>query len=182
MRSPLLALLALAIAATAHAAAEKPDRKANPAKPSATTKKKVKPEVVEPEAAEPLKLVPDSIDAATQIAMEAAKAAQAEFERLSAIGTDKVASPSNAKLAEVVVVAGVAAGKELQKARKDNATAKDSAGKPDAKAKPDAKDSGAKEPKTTPESKPESKPGAKPEVKAKPDAKGPDVPPAAVGL
>jgi hypothetical protein len=95
--------------------------------------------------AEPVSLVADSVDAATQIAMEAAKAAQAEADKLAAIGTDKAASPAKAKLAETAVVAGAAAAKELKKAKKEadaEKTEKETAKKPDAKKtdpkKPDA--------------------------------------------
>ncbi|MEY3949433.1 MAG: hypothetical protein RJB43_788 [Verrucomicrobiota bacterium] len=52
--------------------------------------------------------------------MEAAKVAQAEAAKLAAIGTDKAASPSNAKLAEAAVVAGATAAKELKKAKKES--------------------------------------------------------------
>ena len=67
-----------------------------------------------------------------------------------AIGTDKAASPSNAKLAEAAVVAGATAAKELKKAKKESDAEKNE--KPEAK-KPEA------------ELKPATKPATKPTAK-----------------
>ena len=160
MKTSLLALLAAAAIASAATTKEKPPTSSTGTvvvdKPKASTdKKKPKKEVPAAAAlADPVSLVADSVDAATQIAMEAAKVAQAEADKLAAIGTDKAASPSNAKLAEAAVVAGATAAKELKKVKKESdaeKSAKPEEKKPEAEApKPAQKPTAKKALKETP--------------------------------
>lgn len=129
MRHPFSALLAaasLSLGAPLLAATSEPKPPVPPGgnkpgvvgkKPATNEKKEAKPE---PKAkakalAESDSLVPTTVDAATQMALDAAKAAQAEVAKLSAIG-GKVVTAENAKLAEAAVTVGVAAAKELTKA------------------------------------------------------------------
>ena len=107
-----------------------------PAEKVATTEKKPKKEAkAEAPAADPVSLVVQTVDATTQMALDAAKAAQAEADKLAAIGSGKAAAgPSNAKLAEAAVGTGVAVAKELSKPKKEA----DSEEKPEPK-KPEPK-------------------------------------------
>lgn len=124
MRYPLFALLAAAAVAPLLAATKEPKPPAPPGgnkpavtgkKTPATNKSERKSEgKVEAPAAEPVSLVPATVDAATQMALEATKAAQAEVAKLSAIG-GKVITPANAKLAAEVINVGAAVAKELTK-------------------------------------------------------------------
>ena len=159
MKTSLLALLAAAALASAATTTTKGTNKKTSAtdgtttaeQPKTTAEKKPKKEAAAP-LADPVSLVADSVDAATQIAMEAAKAAQAEAEKLAAIGTDKAASPSNAKLAEAAVVAGATAAKEVKKAKKESdaeKTEKPEAKKPEAELKPATKPTAKKAAKET---------------------------------
>ena len=98
-------------------------------------------ETAAPEApADPVSLVLQTVDATTQMALDAAKAAQAEADKLAAIGTGKVVgSASNAKLAEAAVVTGAAVAKELSKPKKETeGEAQPESKKPEAK-KPESK-------------------------------------------
>lgn len=130
MKTPLLALLAAV--SVAFAASTGTNKKpSGPTPPggnkTATAEKKPKKDAkaeapVAPEAAaEPVSLVVQTVDATTQMALDAAKAAQAEADKLAAIGTGKIAgSASNAKLAEAVVGTGAAVAKELSKPKKES--------------------------------------------------------------
>lgn len=123
--SALLAAASVCLAGPLSAATSEPKPPVPPSgnKPSANKKtatgEEVKPKApakADPKAAlEPASLVPTTVDAATQMALEATKAAQAEVAKLSAIG-GKVVTPENAKLAEAAVTVGVTAVKELTKA------------------------------------------------------------------
>jgi len=170
MKTPLLAWLAaasLAFAATTNGTTNKKPSGPTPPggnKAAATEKEKAakKPGKTEPTAAapeapaDPLSLVAQTVDATTQMALDAAKAAQAEADKLAAIGSGKAAAgPSNAKLAEAAVVTGAAVAKELSKPKKETDEAKP---EPKAEPKPEAK---------KPEPKSEKKPaGEKPKKAA----------------
>ena len=142
MKTPLLALLvaaSVALAATTSTNNKKPSGPTPPggnktatAEKVATTEKKPKKEAkAEAPAADPVSLVVQTVDATTQMALDAAKAAQAEADKLAAIGSGKAAAgPSNAKLAEAAVGTGVAVAKELSKPKKEA----DSEEKPEPKA------------------------------------------------
>ena len=158
MKTPLLALLAaasVALAATTTTTNKKPSGPTPPGgNKTATTEKKPKKEAKAeaPAAAEviaePVSLVPQAVDATTQMALAAAKDAQEEAAKLAAIGTGKAAAgPSNAKLAEAAVGTGVVVAKELSKPKK----AADSEEKPEPK-KPEPK--GEKKPTTEKPKKP----------------------------
>ncbi len=146
MKTPLLALLvaaSVALAATTSTNNKKPSGPTPPggnktatAEKVATTEKKPKKEAkAEAPAADPVSLVVQTVDATTQMALDAAKAAQAEADKLAAIGSGKAAAgPSNAKLAEAAVGTGVAVAKELSKPKKEA----DSEEKPEPK-KPEPK-------------------------------------------
>lgn len=146
MKTPLLALLAaasVALAANTSTNTKKPSGPTPPggnktatAEKVATTEKKPKKEAkAEAPAADPVSLVVQTVDATTQMALDAAKAAQAEADKLAAIGSGKAAAgPSNAKLAEAAVGTGVAVAKELSKPKKEA----DSEEKPEPK-KPEPK-------------------------------------------
>lgn len=124
MKTSLLALLAAVALASAATTTTTTNKKTTVGTATSKTsvptsdKKKSQKEEGVAEAADPVSLVATSIDAATQIAMEAAKVAQAEAAKLAAIGSE-AAAPAKAKLAEAVVVGGVAAAKELKKAKKE---------------------------------------------------------------
>ena len=135
MKTPLFALLAAASVALAAATGTNSKKPSGPTPPggnkTATAekaekekkpKKDAKAEAPAPEAAaDPVSLVVQTVDATTQMALDAAKAAQAEADKLAAIGTGKaVGSPSNAKLAEAAVVTGAAIAKELSKPKKES--------------------------------------------------------------
>jgi hypothetical protein len=148
MKTPLLALLAaasVALAVTTTTTNKKPSGPTPPGgnKTAATEKKpkqqaKAEAQAVAPAAAaaaEPVSLVPQTVDATTQMALDAAKAAQAEADKLAAIGTGKAAGgASNTKLAEAVVSTGVVVAKELSKTKKEDGSHE----KPDAR-KPEPK-------------------------------------------
>lgn len=152
MKTSLLALLAaasVALAANTTTTSKKPSGPTPPGgnktaaaekvattEKTATTEKKAKKEAkAEAPVAEAVSLVAQTVDATTQMALDAAKAAQAEADKLAAIGSGKaVAGPSNAKLAEVAVGTGVVVAKELSKPKKEA----DSETKPEPK-KPDPK-------------------------------------------
>ena len=146
MKTSLLALLAaasVALAATTSTNNKKPSGPTPPggnktatAEKVATTEKKPKKEAkAEAPAADPVSLVVQTVDATTQMALDAAKAAQAEADKLAAIGSGKAAAgPSNAKLAEAAVGTGVVIAKELSKPKKEA----DSEEKPEPK-KPEPK-------------------------------------------
>lgn len=147
MKTPLLALLAaasVALAATTSTNNKKPsgptppggNKTATAEKAEKKPKKDAKAEVPAPAAAaEPVSLVPQTVDATTQMALDAAKAAQAEADKLAAIGTGKAAGgTSNTKLAEAVVSTGVVVAKELSKTKKEDGSHE----KPDAR-KPEPK-------------------------------------------
>jgi hypothetical protein len=145
MKTSLLALLAaasVALAATTGTNNKKPSGPTPPGgnKTTAAEKKpkkdaKAEEPAVAPEAAAPVSLVVQTVDATTQMALDAAKAAQAEATKLAAIGTGKAAAgPSNAKLAEAVVGTGTVVAKELSKPKKET----DSEEKPEPK-KPEPK-------------------------------------------
>ena len=110
-----------------------------------------KPEAPAADAGDPAPLVASSVDAATQIANEAAKAAMEEIKRLQGIGGDSAApSPGTAKLVEAGVTGTAAAAKEVSKAKKkpaaeEAATEAAPAAKPDKKQKPTATEEGAKD-------------------------------------
>lgn len=146
MKTSLLALLAAASVAFAASTGTTNKKPSGPTPPGgnktataekvATTEKKPKKEAkVEAPAADPVSLVVQTVDATTQMALDAAKAAQAEADKLAAIGSGKAAAgPSNAKLAEAAVGTGVAVAKELSKPKKEA----DSEEKPEPK-KPEPK-------------------------------------------
>jgi hypothetical protein len=131
MKTPLLALFAAASVALAAATATNNKKPAGPTPPGGNktaaadkkSKKEAKAEapVAAPEVpAEPVPLVVQSVDATTQLALAAAKVAQAEADRLAAIGTGKPAGGvTNAKLAGAVVGAGGAVAGELSKPKKE---------------------------------------------------------------
>jgi hypothetical protein len=134
MKTTLLALLAAASVAFAASTGTNNKKPSGPTPPggnkTATAekaekekkpKKEAKAEAPAPEApADPVALVLQTVDATTQMALDAAKAAQAEADKLAAIGTGKiVGSASNAKLAEAAVVTGAAVAKELSKPKKE---------------------------------------------------------------
>jgi len=113
--------------------ASKPSVKSKPSKPSTQTEaapakdsaeNKSKPKKGEdapaaPDAGSPASIVGNSVDAATQIANEAAKAAMEEIKRLQGIGGDAPApSPATGKLVEAGVAGTAAAAKEVSKAKK----------------------------------------------------------------
>ena len=106
-----------------------------------------------PEAGSPASLVGNTIDAATQIANEATKAAMEEIKRLQGLGGDSAApSPGTAKLVEAGVAGTAAAAKEVSKAKKkpapeEAATEAEPAAKPDKKKKPATTEEGAKDSK-----------------------------------
>jgi hypothetical protein len=151
MKTPLLALLAaasVALAATTSTNNKKPSGPTPPGgnktaiaeKAEKKSKKEAKAEAqaVAPAAAaaaEPVSLVPQTVDATTQMALDAAKAAQAEADKLAAIGTGKAAGgASNGKLAEAAVGTAVVVSKELSKSKKEDGSHE----KPDAR-KPEPK-------------------------------------------
>ena len=123
MKTPLLALLAAATVALAATTSTNTNKKpSGPTPPggnkTATAEKAEKkpkkdakaeaPAAAPVAAAEPASLVVQTVDATTQMALNAAKAAQEEVAKLTAIGTGKAAGgASNAKLAEAVVGTGV---------------------------------------------------------------------------
>lgn len=131
MKTPLLALLAAATVALAATTSTNNKKPSGPTPPggnkTAATEKKPKKDakadapVAAPEAAaDPVSLVVQTVDATTQMALDAAKAAQAEADKLAAIGSGKAAAgPSNAKLAEAAVGTGVVIAKELSKPKKE---------------------------------------------------------------
>ncbi len=104
-----------------------------------------------PDAGSPASIVGNSIDAATQIANEATKAAMEEIKRLQGLGGDSAApSPGTAKLVEAGVAGTAAAAKEVGKAKKKPApeeatTEAEPAAKPDKKKKPATTEEGAKD-------------------------------------
>jgi len=154
MKTSLLALLAaasVAFAASTGTTNKKPSGPTPPGgnKPATAEKaekekkpkKDAKAEAVAAEAAaDPVSLVLQTVDATTQMALDAAKAAQAEADKLAAIGTGKVVgAASNAKLAEAAVVTGAAVAKELSKPKKETeGEAQPESKKPEAK-KPESK-------------------------------------------
>lgn len=76
-----------------------------------------------PDAGSPASIVGNSVDAATQIANEAAKAAMEEIKRLQGIGGDApTPSPATGKLVEAGVAGTAAAAKEVSKAKKKPAS------------------------------------------------------------
>jgi len=132
MKTPLLALLvAASVALAANTSTNTNKKPSGPTPPGgnktataekvATTEKKPKKEAkAEAPAADPVSLVVQTVDATTQMALDAAKAAQAEADKLAAIGSGKAAAgPSNAKLAEAAVGTGVVIAKELSKPKKE---------------------------------------------------------------
>jgi hypothetical protein len=143
----------------------KPSAKSKPAKPSGQTEavpakeaadNKPKPKKGEeapaaPDAGSPASIVGNSVDAATQIANEAAKAAMEEIKRLQAIGGDAPApSPATGKLVEAGVAGTAAAAKEVSKAKKkpvaeEATTDAEPAAKPEKKKKPTAPEEGTKD-------------------------------------
>jgi len=120
--------------------------------PSTPPPKKMKKgeEASAPEAGSPAALVGNSVDAATQIANEAAKAAMEEIKRLQAIGGDSAApAPATGKLVEAGVAGTAAVAKEASKAKKKPApeeasSEQEPAAKPEKKKKPAAEE-GAKD-------------------------------------
>ena len=144
MKTNLLALLAavaLASAATTTTTTNKKTTGGTTTRKTTTAdKKKPQKEEVAAPAADAVPLVADSVDAATQIAMEAAKVAQAEAAKLAAIGSEVVA-PLGIKAAEAVIVGGHAAAKELKKVKKEGVDEKKSEEK-----KPEAKPTAEKKP------------------------------------
>jgi hypothetical protein len=169
MKTPLLALLAAATVALAANTSTNNKKPSGPTPPggnkTAATEKKPKKDakaeapVAEPEAAaEPVSLMPQTIDATTQMALTAAKAAQEEVAKLAAIGTGQAAGAvSNAKLAEAAVATGTAVAKELSKPKQEG----------EGEAKPEGKKPEAKKPETKSEPKAEKKPaGEKPKKAA----------------
>lgn len=165
MKTPLLAWLAAASVAFAASTGTNNKKPSGPTPPGGNKtaaaekaekkpKKDAKAEAPAPEAAaDPVSLVVQTVDATTQMALDAAKAAQAEADKLAAIGTGKiVGAASNAKLAEAAVVTGAAVAKELSKPKKETDEAKPESKKPE---KPEPKS----EKKPTPE-KPKKAAGA----------------------
>ena len=165
MKTPLLALLAaatVALAATTSTNNKKPSGPTPPGgnKTAATEKKPKKdakadaPAAAPEAAAEPVAIVVQAVDATTQMALDAAKAAQAEVDKLAAIGTGKAAAgPSNAKLAEAAVGTAAIVAKELSKPKQEG----------EGEAKPEGKKPEAKKPEAKSEPKAEKKPaGEKP--------------------
>jgi len=139
----------------------KPSAKSKPAKPSGQTEavpakeaadNKPKPKKGEeapaaPDAGSPASIVGNSVDAATQIANEAAKAAMEEIKRLQAIGGDAPApSPATGKLVEAGVAGTAAAAKEVSKAKKKpGAEEATTEAEPEKKKKPTAPEEGTKD-------------------------------------
>ena len=128
MKTSLLALLAAASVAFAASTGTTNKKPSGPTPPggnkTATVEKKPKKEAKAEAPAEapadPVSLVVQTVDATTQMALDAAKAAQAEADKLAAIGSGKAAAgPSNAKLAEAAVGTGVVIAKELSKPKKE---------------------------------------------------------------
>jgi hypothetical protein len=128
MKTSLLALLAaasVALAATTSTNNKKPSGPTPPGGNKTATvekkpKKEAKAEAPAEAPADPVSLVVQTVDATTQMALDAAKAAQAEADKLAAIGSGKAAAgPSNAKLAEAAVGTGVVIAKELSKPKKE---------------------------------------------------------------
>jgi hypothetical protein len=169
MKTSLLAWLAaatVALAATTSTNNKKPSGPTPPGGNKTATaekaekekkpKKEAKAEEPAPAAvADPVSLVLQTVDATTQMALDAAKAAQAEADKLAAIGTGKiVGSAANAKLAEAAVVTGAAVAKELSKPKKESDEAQPEGKKPESK-KPEK-----------PEPKAEKKPPAEKPKKA----------------
>ncbi len=162
MKTSLLALLAaasVALAANTTTTSKKPSGPTPPGgnktataekvattEKTATTEKKTKKEAkAEAPVAEAVSLVAQTVDATTQMALDAAKAAQAEADKLAAIGTGKtVGSASNAKLAEAAVVTGAAVAKELSKPKKGS----------EGEAQPESKKPESKKPEPKAEKKP----------------------------
>ena len=167
MKTLLLAWLAAASVAFAASTGTNNKKPSGPTPPggnkTATAEKEKKPkkdakaEAPAPEAAaDPVSLVVQTVDATTQMALDAAKAAQAEADKLAAIGTGKiVGSASNAKLAEAVVGTGAAVAKELSKPKKES----------EGEARPESKKPESKKPEK-PEPKAEKKPTAEKPKKA----------------
>ncbi|MEY4403098.1 MAG: hypothetical protein RIR91_1133 [Verrucomicrobiota bacterium] len=114
-------------------------------------KKKKGEEAAAPDAGSPAALVGNSVDAATQIANEAAKAAMEEIKRLQAIGGDSAApGPGAGKLVEAGVAGTAAVAKEAGKAQKkkpteETSTEQEPAAKPEKKKKPAPTEEGAKD-------------------------------------
>ncbi len=165
MKTSLLALLAaasVALAATTSTNNKKPSGPTPPGgnKTAATEKKPKKDAKAETPVAAPeaVSLVPQTVDATTQMALAAAKAAQEEVAKLAAIGTGQAAGDaSNAKLVEAVVATGTAVAKELSKPKQEG----------EGEAKPEDKKPEAKKPEAKPETKAEKKPaGEKPKKAA----------------
>jgi len=139
----------------------KPSAKSKPAKASGQTEavpakeaadNKPKPKKGEeapaaPDAGSPASIVGNSVDAATQIANEAAKAAMEEIKRLQAIGGDAPApSPATGKLVEAGVAGTAAAAKEVSKAKKKpGAEEATTEAEPEKKKKPTAPEEGTKD-------------------------------------
>jgi hypothetical protein len=133
MKTSLLALLAAASVAFAASTGTTNKKPSGPTPPggnkTATAekaekekkpKKEAKAEAPAEAPADPVSLVVQTVDATTQMALDAAKAAQAEADKLAAIGSGKAAAgPSNAKLAEAAVGTGVVIAKELSKPKKE---------------------------------------------------------------
>ncbi len=119
--------------------------------PAGKPKQKKGEDTAAPEAGSPASLVGNTIDAATQIANEATKAAMEEIKRLQGLGGDSAApSPGTAKLVEAGVAGTAAAAKEVSKAKKkpaseEAATEAEPAAKPDKKKKPATTEEGAKD-------------------------------------
>ena len=114
-------------------------------------KKKKGEEAAAPDAGSPAALVGNSVDAATQIANEAAKAAMEEIKRLQAIGGDSAApGPGAGKLVEAGVAGTATVAKEAGKAQKkkpaeEASTEQEPAAKPEKKKKPAPTEEGAKD-------------------------------------
>lgn len=119
--------------------------------PAGKPKQKKGEDTAAPDAGSPASIVGNSIDAATQIANEATKAAMEEIKRLQGIGGDSAApSPGTAKLVEAGVAGTAAAAKEVSKAKKKPApeeasTQTEPVAKPDKKKKPATTEEGAKD-------------------------------------
>jgi len=112
-------------------------------KPADAKKKKGAEGEAAPADGSPASIVGNSVDAATQIANEAAKAAMEEVKRLQAIGGGSGGSVVDAKPVEAGVAGTAAVGKELSKAPKKKPAedgASEDAPKPEKKKKPAAQD------------------------------------------
>lgn len=153
MKTPLLAWLAAASVAFAASTGTNNKKPSGPTPPggnkTATAEKAEKkpkkdakaeaPAAAPEAAADPVSLVVQTVDATTQMALDAAKAAQAEADKLAAIGAGKiVGAASNGKLAEAVVGTGAAVAKELSKPKKETDEAQPEGKKPESK-KPEPK-------------------------------------------